>query len=77
VIALVGLHYAGAFDLQIGPFTWSVVGEAFNAWLAFLGGSWLIWSTLNKANALPRKQRTWVFEDGDGGRITSEIESQP
>lgn len=75
VIALVGLHYAGAFDLHIGPFTWDVVGDAFNAWLAFLGGSWLIWSLLNKAGALPRKRARvdlppeWVEEDGDGGRL--------
>ncbi len=68
VIALVGLHYAGAFDLEIGPFTWAVVGEAFNAWLAFLGGSWLIWSLLERAGALPRKQpNEWIDEDGDGG----------
>jgi len=69
VIALVGFHYLGAFDLDIGPFTWDVVGQAFNAWLAFLGGSWLIWSMLERAGALPRKQRVWLEEDGDGGRM--------
>lgn len=56
VIALVGLHYLGAFDLQIGPFAWAVVGQAFNAWLAFLGGSWLVWSLLERGGALPRKR---------------------
>jgi len=55
VLALVGLHYLGAFDLEIGPFGWQIAGEAFNAWLSFLGGSWLIWSALEKAGALPRK----------------------
>jgi hypothetical protein len=56
VIALVGLNYAGAFDLEIGSFGWSVVGQAFNAWLAFLGGSWLVWSLLDRGGALPRKR---------------------
>jgi hypothetical protein len=56
VIALVGLHYLGAFDLSVGPFGWHVIGEAINAWLAFLGGSWVIWSVLEKAGALPRKR---------------------
>lgn len=71
VIALVGLHYLGAFDLAIGPFSWGVIGQAFNAWLAYLGGSWLIWSMLERAGALPRKQivRMWTNEDGDGGRM--------
>lgn len=68
-IALVGLHYLGAFDLQIGPFGWHVIGEGLNAWLAFLGGSWLIWSLLERAGAIPRKQRDWIPEDGDGGRV--------
>ena len=71
VIALVGLHYLGAFDLQIGPFGWHVIGEGLNAWLAFLGGSWLVWSMLERSDALPRKQRFWVGEDGDGGRALS------
>lgn len=57
VIALVALNYAGAFDLGIGAFTWGVVGQAINAWLAFLGGGWLIWSVLEQAGALPRKRR--------------------
>lgn len=70
-MALVGLHYLGAFDLQIGPFGWHIVGETINAWLAFLGGSWLIWSMLERAGALPRKrsERDWIAEDGDGGQV--------
>jgi uncharacterized membrane protein len=71
VIALVSLHYAGAFNLDIGPFGWHVIGQAFNAWLAFLGGGWAIWSVLERAGALPRKQQRWVEEDGDGGRASS------
>lgn len=71
VIGLVGLNYLGAFDLEIGPFGWSVVGQALNAWLAFLGGSWLVWSVLERSDALPRKQRFWVGEDGDGGKALS------
>lgn len=54
VAALVGLHYAGAFGLDIGPFGWPVVGEAINTWLAFVGGDWALWSLLEKR--LPRKR---------------------
>jgi len=62
VIALVGLHYAGAFDLEIGAFGWPVIGTAINTWLAFLGGAWLIWTALKKARALPR-MREGYFND--------------
>jgi len=56
VIALIGLHYAGAFNLEIGPFGWDVIGQGINTWLGFLGGSWLIWSLLDKAGEIPRKR---------------------
>ena len=40
-IALVGLHYAGAFDLGLGPFGWGVVWKMVESWLAFSGAGQL------------------------------------
>ena len=54
-VALIGLHYAGAVDLGLGPFDWPVAGQAFNVWLALLGGDWAIWSLLRRT--FPRKRR--------------------
>jgi len=54
--ALVAGHYVGVFDLALGPFGWPVIQAALNAWLALLGGDWLVWSLLNGAVTLPRKR---------------------
>jgi hypothetical protein len=40
-LALVGLHYAGAFDLGLGAFGWPVVWQVLEAWLAFAGAGQL------------------------------------
>ena len=57
VAALVALHYAGAFGLDIGPFGWDVVGEAFQVWLTFVGGNWAVWSLVSEQTELPRVRR--------------------
>lgn len=60
-LTLVG-HYTGLFDLALGPFAFGVIRRAFNVWLAYLGGSWLVWSLLDGAAkqgrrwGLPRKR---------------------
>lgn len=55
--ALVGLHYLGAFGLEIGPFGWDVVGEVIGVWIAILGGDWMLWSLVNRASGgVPRKR---------------------
>lgn len=55
VWALVGLHYLGAFGLEIGQFGWPVVGEILSTWMAFLGGDWAIWNTVK--DSLPRNRK--------------------
>lgn len=55
-------HYLGAYDLNVGAFDFEVARRAFNVWLAYLGGGWLVWSLLEKAAengyrfGLPRKK---------------------
>lgn len=56
VAALVALHYAGAFNLDVPTDGWAVAGEALNAWLAFVGGDWAVWSLLNRA---AEQRRAW------------------
>ena len=62
VASLVGLHYAGAFNLDVPSGGWAVAGEALNTWLAFVGGDWAVWSLLKRAAetgrawGLPRKR---------------------
>jgi hypothetical protein len=53
---LVGLHYLGAFGLEIGPFGWDVVGEALEAWLGMLGGSWSLWNLVRRTGTMYRDQ---------------------
>jgi hypothetical protein len=55
VAALIGLHYAGAFGLEIGEFGWPVIGQGIEVWLAFLGGDWAVWSALQ--GTYPRKRK--------------------
>lgn len=45
--ALVGLHYAGALDLGLGPFGWPVVWRALEAWLQFAGAGQLAYTAQN------------------------------
>ena len=49
-------HYATLYDLGLGPFTFEVARRAFNVWLAYLGGSWAIWSLADRA---ARRGATW------------------
>lgn len=42
--AFVGLHYAGAVDLGLGPFGWPVINQVVTAWLAFAGAGQLMYT---------------------------------
>jgi len=43
-MTLVGLHYAGALDLGLGAFGWTVIWRVLEAWLAFSGAGQLTYT---------------------------------
>ena len=51
-VGMVGLHYAGALDLGLGEFGWSVIWKTMETWLAFSGAGQLAFTA---QHALPPK----------------------